>query len=65
MPIPKDTCDICHLPFSQARRNTVSQLGIDDRWYMMCSDCHNSLKHWLRTREEVGLEEREKRRDHG
>lgn len=63
MPMVTDNCDICHLPFSHAGRNSVSQLGVDDRWYMMCSACRKSLDHWRRTREEIGLEERDKMRN--
>jgi hypothetical protein len=56
----QDNCDICHLPFSHAGRNSVTKLGIGDRWYLMCGDCRKSLEQWRRTQEEAGLETREK-----
>lgn len=60
MPMVKDNCDICHLPFSHAGRNSVTKLGIGDCLYLMCNDCRRSLELWRRTQEEAGLETREK-----
>ena len=60
MPMVNDNCDICHLPFSHAGRNSVTKLGIGDRCYLMCSDCRRSLELWRRTQEEAGLETLEK-----
>lgn len=65
MPMIPDTCQVCRLPFGRAALSSAAKLEINGESYRICWDCLRSLRKWLRTREEVGLEEREKRRDNG
>ena len=57
------TCQVCRQPFRCAViYPQVMKLSLDRQEWVICGDCRRSFRQWFRTREELGLELKEKSR---
>ena len=57
--MPITECQVCRLPLKDDP-GTKFSFGADTR--VICRDCARSLRHWMSTRLEAGLEWKEKSR---